>query len=107
MTALQPRSGRKPHPLRSLVDAHRGGIKAAAARHRGVRVRLFGSVARGDENSDSDIDLLVDFTAGSSLFDLLDLTQELEDLLDHSVDVVSTGGLKERDTAIIDEALDL
>jgi predicted nucleotidyltransferase len=68
---------------------------------------LFGSVARGDEDARSDIDLLVDFTAGSSLFDLLDLTRELEELLGRSVDVVSVGGLKERDAAITDEALEL
>ena len=68
---------------------------------------MFGSVARGDDRPDSDIDFLADFERGSSLFDLLHLTRELEDLLDRPVDVVSTGGLKERDRHILDEAIDL
>jgi predicted nucleotidyltransferase len=41
------------------------------------------------------------------LFDLLHLSQELEALLGYRVDVVSRGGLKARDTAILDEAVDL
>ena len=53
--------------LRALVEQHRDAIKVVAARHNGGRVRLFGSVARGDERQDSDIDLLVDFLPGSSL----------------------------------------
>ena len=82
-------------------------MKAVAARHHGSRVRLFGSVARGDERPDSDIDLLVDFTKDSSLFDLMRLTRELENLLGHPVDVISTGGLKDRDQDILDDSVDL
>jgi len=94
-------------PLRDLVEARREQVKAVAARHHGSRVRLFGSVARGDERPGSDIDLLVDFTTDSSLFDLLRMTRDLEDLLCHSVDVVSAGGLKDRDRDIFDESVDL
>ena len=94
-------------PLRDLVEARREQVKAVAARHHASRVRLFGSVARGDERPESDIDLLVDFTGDSSLFDLMRMTRELEDLLGHPVDVVSTGGLKDRDRDIIDESVDL
>jgi predicted nucleotidyltransferase len=93
--------------LRALVERHRDDIRAVAARHHGQRVRLFGSVARGQEREGSDIDLLVDFVPGSSLFDLLRLNRELEELLGHPVDVVSRGGLKARDRAILDEAIDL
>jgi predicted nucleotidyltransferase len=93
--------------LRALVEQHRDEIRAAAARHHGLRVRLYGSVARGQERDGSDIDLLVDFTPGSSLFDLIRLNRELEDLLGKRVDVVSRGGLKARDQDIIDEAIDL
>jgi predicted nucleotidyltransferase len=93
--------------LRALVEQHRDAIKAVAARHNGGRVRLFGSVARGDEGRDSDIDLLVDFLPGSSLFDLLRLSRELEALLRRPVDVVSRGGLKPRDRGILEEAIDL
>jgi predicted nucleotidyltransferase len=93
--------------LRALVDQHRDAIKAVAARYNGGRVRLFGSVARGDERQDSDIDLLVDFLPGSSLFDLLRHSRELEALLRRPVDVVSRGGLKPRDRGILEEAIDL
>ncbi|HZD72051.1 MAG TPA: nucleotidyltransferase family protein [Actinomycetes bacterium] len=93
--------------LRALVEQHREEIKATAERHHGRRVRLYGSVARGQERDGSDIDLLVDFTPGSSLFDLMRLNRELEDLLGTPVDVVSRGGLKPRDQAILDEAIDL
>jgi predicted nucleotidyltransferase len=82
-------------------------VKAAAARHHGARVRLFGSVARGDEQPDSDIDFLVDFDAASSLFDLIRLTRELQDLLGRQVDVVSARGLKDRDHDILAESVDL
>lgn len=80
---------------------------AVAARHHANRVRLFGSVARGEDKPDSGIDLLVDFDQDSSLFDLMRMTRELEELLGHPVDVVSVGGLKDRDQHIVSESVDL
>ncbi len=68
---------------------------------------MFGSTARGEDRPDSDLDLLVDFDQGSSLFDILHLTRELEDLLGRSVDVVSTGGLKLRDHHILEQSIEL
>jgi uncharacterized protein len=94
-------------PLRSLISARREQVMAVAARHHANRVRVFGSVARGDDRPDSDIDLLVDFAPDSSLFDLMRMTRELEELLGHPVDVVSTGGLKDRDRHILAESVDL
>ena len=94
-------------PLRGLVAARREQVMAVAVRHHANRVRLFGSVARGDDRPDSDIDLLVDFAPESSLFDLMRMTRELEELLGHPVDVVSTGGLKDRDQHILAESIDL
>jgi predicted nucleotidyltransferase len=94
-------------PLRSLVSARREQVMAVAARHHANRVRVFGSVARGDDRPDSDIDLLVDFTPDSSLFDLMRMARELEELLGHPVDVVSAGGLKDRDWHILAESVDL
>ncbi len=76
-------------------------------RHRGVSAAIFGSVARGDETPASDIDFLVEFESGSSLFDLFHMTEELEALLGVPVDVVSVGGLKERDAHIRREAVPL
>jgi predicted nucleotidyltransferase len=94
-------------PLRGLVAARREQVMAVAARNHANRVRLFGSVARGDDKPDSDIDLLVDFDQDSSLFDLMRMTRELEELLGHPVDVVSVAGLKDRDGHILSESVDL
>ena len=82
-------------------------MKAVAARHHASRVRLFGSVARGEDRPDSDIDLLVDFTEDSSLFDVMHMTEELQDVLGHPVDVVSAGGLKDRDRDILQDSVEL
>jgi len=96
-----------PGPLRQLVESRREQVMAIASRHHASRVRLFGSAARGDDRPDSDIDLLVDFDDGSSLFDLMRMSRELEALLGRAVDVVSAGGLKTRDRAILAESVDL
>ena len=93
--------------LGALVTNNRDRIIEVAAAHGARNVRIFGSVARGDAAVDSDIDLLADFDSGSSLFDLLHLTDELQQLLGRPVDIVSTGGLKDRDHRILAEALEL
>lgn len=65
------------------------------AEQRGARnVRVFGSVARGDDGSDSDVDLLVDIDGEMSLVGLAGLTRELGDLLNVRVDVVPADSLK-------------
>lgn len=69
----------------------------AIARKRGARnVRVFGSVARGDQQQNSDIDFLVDFEPGRSLLDLTGMWLDLETALGCKVDVVSSRGLKPR-----------
>jgi uncharacterized protein len=93
--------------LRDLVVEQADEIRAVVRRHRGRKVALFGSAARGDEREGSDVDFLVEFEPGSSLFDLLHLQDDLEALPGRSVDVVSVGGLKERDNRIRAEALPL
>jgi predicted nucleotidyltransferase len=57
-------------------------------------VRVFGSVVRGEERADSDIDFLVDLEPGRSLFDLGGLHCDLEALLGRTVDVVTAKGLR-------------
>ena len=67
------------------------------AEKRGARnVRVFGSIARGEQRSGSDIDILVDFQPGRSLLDLTGLWLDLEEALGSKVDVVSSRGLKPR-----------
>jgi uncharacterized protein len=92
---------------RELVESRREEIREVVRRHRGRTVALFGSAARGEDGPESDVDLLVEFEPGSSLFDLLHFQDELEDLLGCSVDVVSVGGLRERDGQILAEAVPL
>lgn len=53
------------------------------------RAFVFGSFSRGDFTAKSDIDFLMDFSTGTSLFDVIGLKHELEDLLGRSVDIVS------------------
>lgn len=59
-------------------------------------MRVFGSVARGEADEKSDIDLLVDMEPGRSLLDLIGLLMDLEALLGCKVDVVTVKGLRER-----------
>jgi uncharacterized protein len=87
-------------PLGSLVERNRDQIVALAQRHKGRSVAVFGSVARGEDGPRSDIDLLVEFEPGSSLFDLMSLEDDLRELLGCPVDVVSAGGLLDRDDDI-------
>ena len=77
-----------------LLNERRELILEAAARHGARNVRLFGSVARGDADDASDIDLLVDLEPGRSLFDLGGLWSELQVVVGHRVDVVTESGLK-------------
>ena len=90
-----------------VLDLHCNAIIDIVRRHRGKRVFLFGSTARGEDTETSDCDFLVEFETGSSLFDLLNIHDELEALLGVSVDVVSTGGLKPRDGQIRRDAIEL
>ncbi len=78
---------------RRLRRRRRAVVDLAA--HRGARdVRVFGSVARGEDEPSSDIDLLVDLDADVGLVALAALERELTDLLGNRVDVVPAGTLK-------------
>jgi predicted nucleotidyltransferase len=92
-------------PLGSLVEQHRDRIVALAKEHRGRSIAVFGSVARGEDGPASDIDFLVEFEPGASLFDLMRLEDDLRDLLCRRVDVVSAGALVDRDDEIRRDAV--
>ncbi len=81
-----------------------GGILRLAAECGAVNVRVFGSVARGSSDSQSDLDLLVDLAPGRSLLDLVRLQRKLEQFLALKVDVVPARGLRDRvrDTVLRD-----
>jgi predicted nucleotidyltransferase len=74
----------------------RAEIIAVAKRYGASDVRLFGSLARGDADEASDVDLLVRFEPGRSLFDQGGLLMDLRELLGTKVDVVSEGALTGR-----------
>lgn len=76
-----------------VLKAKRDEILRIAARHGARNVRVFGSVARGEQRPDSDVDFLVEMERGRSLLDLVELSDELEAALEHSVDVVTDGGV--------------
>jgi len=71
----------------------REALIALADRYKAENVRVFGSVARGEANENSDVDILVHFRDGASLFDLMDLKEDTEELLGLEVDIVSDRGL--------------
>lgn len=81
---------------RTLLQTRKKEILETALRNGAVNVRVFGSVARGDDRQDSDIDFLVNLEPGRSLMDLARLLRELSTLLDHPVDIVTEAGLRPR-----------
>ncbi len=82
--------------LQSLLKEKRAAILETASRHGARNVRIFGSVARGDYDDESDLDFLVELEPGRSLLDHASLLLDLESLLGRKVDVVSEKGIKAR-----------
>lgn len=76
-----------------LLKAKRKEILALAKAHGAANIRLFGSIVRGENTELSDVDFLVQMDPGRNLWDLIGLTQNLEELLHCKVDVVTEGGL--------------
>ena len=89
--------------LNDLTPATKAKIKEIAAQHGAFNVRVFGSVARGQADRNSDLDLIVDYDLDRiSPWFPVRLIRDLENLLGTKVDVVITAGLKDR---IRDEVL--
>ncbi len=78
------------HPL---IQAYRNDLKALALRHGLANISVFGSMARGDADADSDVDLLVDAPAGISAFVLGEMLMDAQDLLGRRVDIVTRAAL--------------
>ncbi len=94
-------------PTLEGIRSLRESILAAAQRRSLSNVRVFGSVARGEADADSDVDLLVHPSAQASVFDLAGFMSEMEELLGTSVDVVSDRGSGPRMERIRSEAVAL
>ena len=83
-------------PLQDLVNVNREEIKAIVACHHGQSVALFGSVARGEERPDSDLDFLVELEPDARPIEILSIGVELEEVLGVKVDVGTPASLRER-----------
>jgi hypothetical protein len=82
--------------LNKVIKEKRQEILKIAAKHGVYNVRIFGSVARGEADEASDVDVLVEMEPNRSLLDLGGFLADLEDLLGCKVDVVTERGLKTR-----------
>jgi hypothetical protein len=79
--------------LFDLLQENRDMILDIADKHGIQNIRVFGSVARLEEGPQSDLDLLVEFEKERSLFDMIRFKEEMEDLLDRSVDIVTENSI--------------
>ena len=78
------------------LKRHRDAIRKIAESHRVRNVRVFGSVMRGTDSEGSDLDLLVEPTDETTLFDIGAIRHELRQLLGFSVDVLTPKALPEK-----------
>lgn len=81
--------------ITARLRSKRQAVKTIAQGCRAESLALFGSYARGEAKAESDIDLLVSFAPGATLFDHARLEAELSELLGTRVDVVSSAVLKD------------
>ena len=90
MSAISANTSVPAARLAETLREHRSEITAAAERVGARNVRVFGSVARGEDTPESDVDLMVDFPAGErGLLPLLTLAEEVERLVGRRVDVAA------------------
>lgn len=75
--------------LETLQKKYRNQILKIADKYKAENIRIFGSVSRGENRSDSDVDFLVHFKKGASLLDEAGLDIDLADLLGCKVDIIS------------------
>ena len=93
--------------LITLLRERRPELLAAAARRGASNLRVFGSVARGEDHTGSDVDFLVDFEPSRTLADVAGLVLDLQDILGVPVDVVEASSLRPGDDRILADAVAL
>jgi hypothetical protein len=81
-------------PIGQRVRRRRKALTAAAAAHGVTNLRVFGSVARGQDRPDSDLDLLADLPPDMGMFGLGRVQADLEAIIGSKVDLVPAGDLK-------------
>lgn len=93
--------------LDTLQREKRAEIIRLAEKYGARNIRVFGSLARGDNREGSDVDFLVDMDKGRTLFDLAGFVADVQDLLGAKVDVVTPGGLRYLREQVLSEAVPL
>jgi hypothetical protein len=78
------------------LQTHRDAIREIALRHRVKNVRVFGSALHGDDTENSDLDLLVEPTAATTLMDIAKIQFEVAQLLNITVDVLTPRALPDK-----------
>ncbi len=90
----------------NVIEVLRSVTEESLIKYKAQIRGIFGSVARGDESENSDIDVLVDFTEKADLFDFVGLALFLEEKLHRRVDVVPSDTIKsELRNAVMEEAI--
>jgi predicted nucleotidyltransferase len=88
------------------LQTHRDDIRAIALSLRVTNVRVFGSVVHGDDTEDSDLDILVEPTADTTMMDIAKIQYELKQLLGIAVDVLTPRAIPEHFRAeVLNEAV--
>lgn len=96
----------KHRSLIALLKEHREEILRIAALYGARNVRVFGSVARGEDDEQSDVDILVDLEDGRSILDLGGFLYDVQELLGCNVDVVTERSIRSANAdAVLEEAL--
>lgn len=83
------------------LQTHRAAIRRIVERHRARNPRVFGSVAQGCDTEESDLDILIDPTPETTLFDIGAIRHELLQLLEVPVDVLTPKALPEKFRAAV------
>ena len=77
----------------NTIKSRREEILEIAKKFGAKNIRVFGSMARGEESPESDLDIIVDMEKGSSLLDIIAIKQDIEELLGRKVDIVTEASI--------------
>jgi hypothetical protein len=83
------------------LQTHSATVRAVVQAHRANNARVFGSVLHGRDTEDSDLDILIDPTPETTLFDISAIRMELRQILGVRVDVLTPNGLPEKYRAAV------
>lgn len=79
--------------ISNTIKSKREAILGIAKKYGATKLRVFGSMARGEERPESDLDIIVEMEKGSSLLDIIAIKQDIEELLGRKVDVVTEASI--------------